>query len=498
MRRRSALTRAGRGLHAADLWLLRRTQDLDSPVVDRVLVGASSAANKSKVWFASSALLAALCGRRGRRAARRGVLAIALTSTIVNAPLKLLLRRGRPPQNLSARRPNLLRTPTSFSFPSGHAASAFAFATSVAAEFPPAAVPAFVAAGTVSYSRMHVGVHFPADVAIGAGLGVAASLVAGRILGEGQPLHLPDPEREALPRRAVLLSSPHAGTADALADARDELRALGVEIVAEIPVDESERLQQYVEADDRPLLVAAGGDGTVGAAADWIAGTGALLGILPLGTSNDIARSLGIPLDPRAAAQTLARGVPRTIDAGRLAVPGSRPRHFVHAATVGFNVRFAQLATKSSIRRRFGRFTYAVAASRALRDHEPFDCELRYDGTVERLTLAQLSIINAPVFGGSLDLRVPDARVDSRRLVVIALEQKPLWELLVGIVLTTAGRRSHAGGVHMWRLPNLEVHVERPLDVALDGEITATLPADFEIAADALRIVTPVDPDLGD
>ena len=87
MRRRSALTRAGRRLHAADLWLLRRTQDLDSPVADEVLLAASRAANKSKLWFVASAVLAAFGGRRGRRAARRGVLAIALTSTVVYAPL---------------------------------------------------------------------------------------------------------------------------------------------------------------------------------------------------------------------------------------------------------------------------------------------------------------------------------------------------------------------------------------------------------------------------
>jgi YegS/Rv2252/BmrU family lipid kinase len=493
---RSRLVRTRRWVAAMDLWLLRKSHEVDSPLADSVLLGASAAANKSKVWFASAALLTVFGGRRGRRAARRGVVAIGLTSSIVNGPLKFLLRRRRPPANIVARRPNLLVAPASFSFPSGHTASAFAFATSVAAELPPAAVPAFLAASTVGYSRIHTGVHFPGDVLAGAGLGVAAALVAGRIVGKGQPLSLPRPERADLPRRIVLLTSPHSGSAESLDLAKHAMQECGLEVVAEIPVDSSDELAKWVDQDDPPLIVAAGGDGTIGAAADWIAGTGALLGILPLGTSNDVARSLGIPLDPADAARTLRDGVPRTIDAGRLKVSDGTARYFVHAATVGFNVRFAQLATKSSIRRRFGRFTYAVAASRALREHEPFECELHYGEKVERVLLAQLSIINAPIFGGSLDLRVPGARVDDRHLIVVAVEEKPWWQLVAGAAFTVAGIRRHAGGVRAMRVPNLRVHVDRPLDVALDGEISATVPADFEIAPAALRVITPVDPDL--
>jgi undecaprenyl-diphosphatase len=493
---RSRLVRTRRRVAATDLWLLRKSHQVDSPLADRVLLGASAAANKSKVWFASAALLALLGGRRGRRAARRGALAIGLTSSVVNGPLKLLLRRGRPPANVVARRPNLLVAPASFSFPSGHSASAFAFATSVAAELPPAAAPAFLAASVVGYSRVHTGVHFPGDVLAGAGLGVMAAVAAGRILGEGQPLSLPPPERAEFPHRVVLLTSPNSGSAELLHEAKRAMDKFGLEVLAEIPVARSEELAGWVDQDDRPLIVAAGGDGTIGAAAGWVAGTGALLGILPLGTSNDVARSLGIPLDPAQAAQILRDGVARTIDAGRLRLADGHQRYFVHAATVGFNVRFAQLATKSSIRRRFGRFTYAVAASRAIRDHEPFECELHYGEHVEKLMLAQLSIINAPIFGGSLDLRIPGARVDDRHLIVIAVEEKPWWQLLGGAALTVAGGRRHAGGVHAMRVPNLRVHVDRPLDVALDGEISASVPADFEIAPAALRVLTPFDPDL--
>lgn len=354
-------------------------------------------------------------------------------------------------------------------------------------------VPVAGAAALVAYSRVYTGVHFPGDVVAGAGLGIAAGAVAGQLLRDDPGIKLPAPERDAIPKRAVLLVSPDAGSADLLERTKAALREAGIEIVAEFPVQHNEKLAEVVArpSKDRPMVLAAGGDGTVGAAAEQLAGTDAILGILPLGTSNDVARSLGISPDPVQAAHDLSGGVVRAIDVGQVEVSGQRTRHFVHAATVGLNVHFAELATRSSLRRRFGRFTYAVAGVRAIRQHQPFECELTYDGKTEKLQLVQLSIINAPVFGGFLDLRVPGARMDDRSLVVIAVEEGSPIRLVAGALLTVLGRKREASGVRALRTKALNVHVERLLDVALDGEIAATLPADFDVAADALHVVTP-------
>lgn len=480
-----------RRLAALDDDLLVRASASRSPARDRLLRTAGRAANRSGLWLAGAAVLGLAGGSRGRRAALRGLTGIAITSTLVNGPLKYALRRGRPAPVLRGRA-SLIAMPGSFSFPSGHAASAFAFATGVARVWPVLGVPLAAAAATVAYSRVHTGVHFPSDVIAGAGLGVAAGLVAGRLLDDDPGIPLPPPEPVAVPRRAVLLASPHSGSADGLEQAAAALHELGIEIVDRIPIDELDRLGEVVRLPERsrPLVIAAGGDGTVGAAADRLAGTGTVLGVLPLGTSNDVARSLGIPPEPVAAARHLARGVVRSVDVGQVTVDGGPTRHFVHAATAGMNVHFAELATRSSLRRRFGRFTYAVAGVQALRRHQPFECELRYGERTERLCLAQLSIVNAPVFGGALDLRVPRARMDDRSLVVIAVEQGSPVRLLAGAALNVLGRRD-TRGIRALRTTQLHVHVERSLDVALDGEITATLPADFEVAADALRVVTP-------
>jgi undecaprenyl-diphosphatase len=473
--------------------LLRRATSVDSSTADALLSATSEFANRSKLWLVASAVMSLAGGSRGRRAALRGLLGIALTSSVVNGPLKLLLRRKRPAAELLGTRPSLVVMPGSFSFPSGHSASAFAFATGVLREWPAAGVPIAGLAGAVAYSRVHTGVHFPSDVVVGAGLGVAAGAIAGVLLRDDPGIKLPRGEAGAVPSTAWIVRSPDSGTADQYEAARAALAESGIDVVRELPVTDKSQLREVVAmaAADRPLVVAAGGDGTVGAAADELAGTGAMLAILPLGTSNDVARSLGIASDPVAAARQLPSGVVRAIDAGQVIVAGEHPRNFVHAATVGFNVHFAQLATRSALRRRFGRFTYAVAGARAVRRSKPFECELHYDGKTEKVQLVQLSIINAPVFGGALDLRVPGARLDDRSLVVIAVEQGSPVRLVLGALITILGRRREGFGVRALRTKELRVHVDRPLDVALDGEVVAKLPADFEVAAEALHVVTP-------
>ena len=459
---------------------------------------ASRAANRSLLWLAAAALLASAGGRCGRRAAVRGVLALGIASAMANGPMKLAWRRRRPRLPSPLRGRGIIATPRSSSFPSGHAASAAAFATAAGLECPPLAVPLGAMAATVAYSRVHTGVHYPGDVLAGAAVGIAAGLVAPRL-----PLTLPDnaasPAGEAparagngVPTRAVLLGNPNAGSARRLPRAREALLRAGIEIVDEIPIDRHERLAGWVaRAREEPLLVvAAGGDGTVGTATDYVAGTEAVLGVLPLGTSNDFARSLGLPADPVKAARLLAAGEVTTVDAGRLIVPGEPARHFAHAATIGLNVSFARLATKASLRKRLGRLTYALAGAAAVREHEVFPCELHYGARVDGLETIHLSIINAPVFGGFLGLRVRGASLDDRVLDVIAVERLPLHRLLLAGLQPILGIGRPLRGIRTLQVPQLRVHTDRALEVALDGEIRGRIPADFEVAGAALHVVT--------
>lgn len=152
------------------------TAELDGPV--RRL---SQAADGSILWLGIGAAIAVSGGARGRRAALEGVASLAVTAAAVNLGVKSAIERRRPDRRglrlLAGRH---LRTPGSTSFPSGHAATSFAFAYGVSRHIPLLALPLGLLAGAVAYSRVHTGVHYPGDVAVGsiAGAGTAAMVAA--------------------------------------------------------------------------------------------------------------------------------------------------------------------------------------------------------------------------------------------------------------------------------------------------------------------------------
>jgi membrane-associated phospholipid phosphatase len=157
-----------------DRRLMRRSFGARSPALDRSLVAVTRAANYSRLWLLIAVAMAVLGGRQGRRAARRGLIAIAVAAAVANGPAKLLVRRRRPS---SRSRPTLIRMPRSTSFPSGHTAAAFAFSAGACAELPVLATVLVPLAGVVAYSRVHTGVHYPSDVAAGIGIGVGSGLL---------------------------------------------------------------------------------------------------------------------------------------------------------------------------------------------------------------------------------------------------------------------------------------------------------------------------------
>lgn len=457
---------------------------------DELFVTVTHAADRSVLWLAIAGALALSGGPRARRAALRGSLAIGLTSVTVNGPLKLIAHRRRP----SGRR-LLIRQPPSSSFPSGHSASAFAFAAAVSQEIPGLTPLLIPLATLVAYSRVHVGVHYTSDVVFGGAIGTAAGLATRSIMARQRTTVAPTSPRLQLPSEVVLVTSPHAGSSRALEPTLATLRKLGLSITERLEVVNLDRLPAAIHSDGGSprLVLAAGGDGTVGAVADRLANSHDVLGVLPLGTSNDFARSLGIPTAPDQAAALLTGGKIATIDLGRVITPGRPPRHFVHAATVGLNVNFARLATRATVRDHLGHFTYLAAAAGAFRERPSFGCELSYNGRTQTLELAQLSVINAPIFGGALGLSVDGSSPDDRLLDVLAIESIPLPRMILAALFLLLRIKRPIRGVHALHISSLHVHTDHEVDIALDGEIIGNLPADFEVAGEALRVITPLD-----
>jgi len=163
-----------RRLGAADQALYVAVAASPTPWLDEPVRRLSRSANFSRLWLAIAAAIAVAGGPDGRRAALRGVIAIGATSAAVNIGMKTIRPRPRPDRagaHVPAARQ--VAMPSSGSFPSGHSASAFAFASSVGASLPAAATPLLALAAAVACSRVYTGVHFPGDVIIGSVIGAA-------------------------------------------------------------------------------------------------------------------------------------------------------------------------------------------------------------------------------------------------------------------------------------------------------------------------------------
>jgi undecaprenyl-diphosphatase len=157
-----------------DLAIFAAIERTPTPALDRVMARVTRAADYSRLWLSSAAGLAIAGGPGGRRAAANGLACLAVTATVVNVLLKPIGRRRRPtraPAELPV--PPPVPMPRSASFPSGHSAAGFSFATGVGDLAPIPAIPLHALAALVAYSRVHTGVHYPADALAGSLLGVA-------------------------------------------------------------------------------------------------------------------------------------------------------------------------------------------------------------------------------------------------------------------------------------------------------------------------------------
>jgi len=166
-----------------DVALYAAIAQTPTPTLDRAMARLSHAADYSRLSLASAAVLAVIGGRPGRRAAAMGLASVGVAAGVTNLAVKPLGRRRRPDRAVEevpvARH---VRMPSSTSFPSGHSAAAFAFATGVGQVLPAAAIPLRGLAALVAYSRVHTGVHYPGDVVVGGLMGTTLAQVTTHAL----------------------------------------------------------------------------------------------------------------------------------------------------------------------------------------------------------------------------------------------------------------------------------------------------------------------------
>ena len=241
--------------------------------------------------------------------------------------------------------------------------------------------------------------------------------------------------------------------------------------------------------DDEPdLLVVGGGDGTIGCAAGLVAHTSTTLGVLPLGTANDFARTLEIPTALTAAVDALLTGKVVDVDLGR--VDG---KVYLNVASLGLSVAVAQRLTPG-LKRRLGRFAYPVATLAAYRGHRPFAVRLELDdgSVLELRDLMQVAVGNGRHYGGGLTVS-PNASIDDHLLDVYAVEQGHLRDHVSIARLLRTGHLVEHDRVHHVTARRLRLVTDEPIEVNLDGEVAATTPATFEVDRNALHVVVPAD-----
>ena len=289
-------------------------------------------------------------------------------------------------------------------------------------------------------------------------------------------------------RVAVVVNTAARSGARALPLVEQALRGVAAEVVVH-PVHGGLELLEALAAavdDETDLLVVGGGDGTIGCAAEMVAHTGTTLGVLPLGTANDFARTLEIPTDLAAAVDTLLHGQVVDVDLGR--VDG---RAYLNVASVGLSVAVTQRLTPG-LKRRLGRFAYPAATLAAYRSHRPFAARLELDdGTVLDLgDLMQVAVGNGRHYGGGLTV-APHASIDDHLLDVYAVEQGRLRDHVSVARLLRTGHLVEHERVHHVTTRRLRLVTDEPLPVNLDGEIAATTTATFEVDRNALHVVVP-------
>jgi diacylglycerol kinase (ATP) len=291
-----------------------------------------------------------------------------------------------------------------------------------------------------------------------------------------------------MPQRALLVVNPASRHGrEALGKVESQLEGLGVELVPAPladPVQMAEIIQRERNGIDR--VIVAGGDGTLNTALQWLAGTGLPLGVLPLGTANNLARTLGIPASLEQACRLAAHGARRWIDLGWV-----NGRYFFTTASIGLSVQITEALTYQT-KQRWGALAYAVAALRALARSRPFHAEITWSGGRLYTRTVQVVVGNGRYYGSALPV-AEDAAIDDARLDLYSLEVRHWWELMVLIPALRRGRHGEKRSVEVLRATEFEIQTRVPLAVNVDGEICSRTPARFRMMPQALEVFAPAD-----
>lgn len=289
-----------------------------------------------------------------------------------------------------------------------------------------------------------------------------------------------------MPQRALMIVNRKSrnGVADlnAAIERLTQRRIAIVEHLLEKPDQIPELIRHHRNTVD--CVIVGGGDGSMNAAAPALVETGLPLGVLPMGTANDLARTLCIPPDLGEASDIIGAGIVHKIDLGMV-----NGHYFFNVANIGLGVQVTH-ELSPDLKRRWGIFSYARSLFTALKSFRPFHADIVCDGQKLRVHSMQIAVGNGRHYGGGMTVDA-QALIDDHQFFLYSIAPFSWWELLRFAPAFRAGRFEPHHPVDVAQGRHIEIRTRRTMTITADGEIVSLTPARFDLLSAAVSVFVP-------